>query len=372
MAFARSFLRLSFAVVLAALGSALWAADTGQIQTELKRIEILNRGLDTGGLSEILASALPCPLIHSQYLAEKIAALEPELRELEQAKRDFGLKFARALDDLAAQLQKRAESKDRASQATILLDLAAWVKAAPGYGNYILFSRCESLATVPLAYLTADLDYSLTSVAYLRSRIVPAAMERAFRVAVLNDEAGKLFIGALSETDSVEDEQMQVAWNTGWNAMAGWFNSKGVTISYWRRDALPEELAFFLDDEHTPEPFTTVNLWGLKRHNTLIFGYRDVQVRNVDEFMLYREKVGSFPTQPPRWWKPNPTNSSDTALRAAFQEASSHLRRENGQPFGYSVAAIVYQQVTEGQFLDRETQYCGLGQTQKRPEAGKP
>ncbi len=366
----KSILRLSLIVLLAALGSVLSAADSAPIDAEMKRVETLSRALDDGGVAAVLVTALPSPLIRSQYYADKIAAREPERRLLEQAKRDFGLKLARALDDLAAQLQKRAESAVRASQASLLLDLAAWLKAAPGYGNYVLFSRSEGLATVPLAYLTADLEYPLTSVTAMRRRIAPVADERAFRAAVLNGEAPKPFIGSLSGSDAAQDDQMQVAWNTGWHAMADSFKKRGVTISQWRRDALPEELAFFLDDEHAPQPFTTVNLWTLKRHNTLIFGHRNVQVRNIDEFMLFRDKVGSFPRQPPVWWKPG--SGGDTALAAAFQDATKHLRRENGQVFGYSVSAMLYQQVTEGNVLDHETQLVRLSEAEKRTQSGKP
>ena len=364
----KSILRLSIVVLLAALGSVLCAADSGQIEAELKRIEILNRALDTGGLSELLATELPCPLIHSQYFAEKIAAREPELRELEQAKRDFGLKLARALDEEATRLQKRADSGERAKQAVQLLNLAAWTKAAQGYGNYVLLSRCESLATVPLAYLTADLDVPLGSVAVLRKRITPSVEERAFRIAVLNSEAPVPFIGQLNGRDSEQDDQMQIAWNTKWQTMAEWFKAKGVTISHWRREALPDDLAFFLDDEHAPEPFTTVNLWSLKRHNTLVFGHRDGQVGCVDRFMLFREKIGTFPTQPPRWWKPD--DKIYTATGAAFENAWRPFEKEHGPIF--QIAAQVYQQVTEGQFLDRETQYCRLAEAQKRTQSGKP
>lgn len=365
----KSILRLSIMFFLAVTGSVLPAADTAQIDAEMKRIEALTRALDSGGAAGVLAVALPAPLIRSFYYAEKLAEIKPERRVVEQAKREFGFKLAVELDETAALLQKRADSAERVRQAGLLFDLAAWLRTAQGYGNYVLFSRCESLATVPLAYLTADLDYPLDKVAELRRRILPATDERAFRVAVLNDEAPKPFIGPLLGNESEQDEQIQIAWNTRWNDMRTLFKSRELPISQWKRSALPEELKFFLDDEQAPQLLTTVNLWNLKRHNTLIFGHRDTQVRNIDEFMLFREKVGSFPTQPPHWWKPSADNSADTALRAAFQEASKHLRRENGQVFGYSMPAIVYQQVQEGGFMDRETQYINSARPAK---AGKP
>lgn len=228
----KSISRLALIVILTAICLPLSAADPAQIETEMKRIEVLGRALDDGGVAGMLAAGLPCPLIRSQYYADKIAAHEPERRALEQAKRDFGLKLARSLDDQATQLQKRANSAERAKQVTLLLDLADWLKAASGYGNYLLFNRSESLAAVPLVYLTADLDYPLASIASSRKRIVPAAVERAFRVGVLNDEAPEPFIGNLHGTDSQQDDQVQAAWNQKWQAMSACSKSG---ISWERR-----------------------------------------------------------------------------------------------------------------------------------------
>jgi hypothetical protein len=134
---------------------------------------------------------------------------------------------------------------------------------------------------------------------------------------------------------------------------------------------LPENLTFFLDDEYASEPFTTSNLWALKRHNTIIYGYRDVMVRNLDEFILYREKVGTFPIEPPQWWKPNPANRSNTALRAAFEESAKHLRRDNGQPFGGDGPASLYQKVLDGSVMDRDTSLIRQAEMAKHSQSGK-
>ncbi len=351
----KSILRLSILVYLATIGVTLSAVDSAQIDVEMKRVETLRRALDDGGVPAMLALGLPCPLIHSQYYADKIAAREPKRRSLEQAKRDFGLKVAHFLDDQAAAFQKHASSAERAQQATSMLDFADWLRATRGYGNYLLFSRSESLAAMPLVYLTADLDYPLANIAALRQRIVSTATERASRVEVLSDEAPEPFIDNLHGTDAQQDDQVQAAWNKKWQTMAAWFKTRGFTGEAQTRERLPEDLGFFFE-EHVPSPLTTTNTWPNNRHASLVFGLRDVQVRNLDEFMLYREKVGTFPLQPPKWWKPNPANSSDTARRAAFQDGVKHLRRENGQPFGYSTAAMLYQQASEGKVMDYETQ----------------
>ncbi len=370
----KTLLRLLFAACVAAAGVATASAQASlPIAEELRRVATLDRALDEGGVGGVLAATLPAPLIRSAYYAEILSTREPARRELEAAKRNFGLKLARALDKRGEQQQARVDAAERERQAVQMLDLADWLKAAPGYGNYLLFSRSESLATVPLVYLTADLDYPIAKITALRGRIVPMSEERALRVAVLHSEAPEPFVGALQGTSSEQDEQIAIAWGGRWKEMTNWFKARGITSDKRQRSALPENLAFFLDDEPLPEPFTTSHLWALKNHHALIYGQRDVMVRNLDSFMLYREKVGTFPTEPPQWWKDAPIDRRlDTALEAAFEHASKHLPRENGQRIGYSGPAMLYQQSQEGTVIDRETSEKRQAEAAKRRQSGKP
>ena len=364
----KSTLRLPIIILLAAIGSVLNAADSAQIEAELKRIEMLNQALDAGGIAELLATALPCPLVHSKYYADKIAAREPELRQLEQAKRDFGLKLARTLDEVAAQLQQWSGSQERAKQAAQLVDLADWTKRAKGYGNYLLLSRCESLANVPLVHLTADLNFPIQNISSLRLRFMSEDEDRTFRVSVLNDEAERPFIGTLSGSISDKDGQIEMVWSKGWHAMAEWFKDHAIARDGWRRDLLPDELAFFFDDERRPEPLTTVNTWDLKRHGFIIFSNRDSQVRGADMLILFREKVGAFPTQPPKWWKPS--DKLYSATEAAFENAWLPFEKQYGPIF--DGAAHVYKRVTEGRFVDYETAMVRLAEVRKKTQAVKP
>jgi hypothetical protein len=125
-----TFLRFHFIVLFAAFGAVLCAADHAEIETEMKRIELLEKALEEGGVSEVLAGALLAPVIHSPYYAERLARLEPERQAVEQAKREFGFKLAVELDKTAMRLQKRTDSVERVRQAALLLDLAAWLRTA--------------------------------------------------------------------------------------------------------------------------------------------------------------------------------------------------------------------------------------------------
>ena len=134
--------------------------------------------------------------------------------------------------------------------------------------------------------------------------------------------------------------------------MAHWFSQRDITRDRWKRELLPEELAFFFDDEHAPDPLTTVSTWESKRHNTLIFGLRDRQVEDIRIFALYREKVGKFPTQPPKWWKPDGNN---TATEEAFLDAFSPFidQLKKADPF---TAAQMFTRANAHTIVDQETQ----------------
>jgi hypothetical protein len=332
----------------------LAATDPTKIQEEMECIRHLDSSLSSGGIGKLFSTAshesIPAPKINSKYLAERISRREPVLTQLEQAKRAFGFKVTQALDRFATESQRQTTSEQRAKQATQLLDLADWFKAQKGYGNYILVTRCENLAIVPLGYLIADLTFPMEMITTLRKRITLRQDEREFRRTVLNSEAPKPFIVALAGPQSQQDDQMQMAWGNQWHAMADWFNARNVNIDKWRRIDLPEELAFFLD-ESPNGPKRASGSWEFDLHASLANGFRDKNIENVDAFAKYRELVGKFPTEPPKWWKADDKLYSKT--KAAFEDAWLPYEEANGPIFG--VAVIVYEQVTTGALMDSES-----------------
>jgi hypothetical protein len=343
-------------VVLAVLAPAmLWAStDPAIIKDEMGRIQRLDTSLTAGGIEALLNVAsresIAAPKINSKYYADRIAKQEPALAPLEQAKRAFGLKVAQALDGVAVESQRQAASDQRIKQATQLLDLADWFKAQKGYGNYLLVTRCENLAAVPLGYLTGDLTFPMEKITTQRKRISTNSDEREFRKAVLNSEAPKPFIGPLTGTQSQQDDQMQIAWGNQWHAMNDWFKARNIGIDKWKRSDLPDELAFFLD-ESPNGPKKTSGSWEMNLHASLVNGFRDKNIENIDGFAKYRELVGKFPTEPPKWWKPD--DKLHTAREAAFLDAWEPYRRDQGALYG--VASIVYEQVTTGGLMDQES-----------------
>ena len=342
-----------------------WASgDPVRVNVEMEQIQQLNTALAKGGIAAMLDIAsresIAAPKINSKYYAERITKQESALAPLEQAKRAFGLRVAQSLDEVAAELQKPASSERRAEQAKQLLDLAQWLKAEKGYGNYILVIRCENLSAVPLAYLVADLSFPMEKITTLFNRIMPSADERAFRKVVLNSEAPKPFIGNLVGTESAQDEQMQRCWGRQWGKLREWLVEHKL-VEETNRDALPDELAFFVEEPEA-KPFTTTRNWEVNRHSTLVNGLRDKELDNLAIFAKYRELVGWFPTEPPKWWKPG--DPVFTKTRAAFEDAWSPYLEKYGPLYG--TAARVYEQVKSGTFMDWETQL------EKRAASAKP
>lgn len=353
-------------VVLAVLTPViLWASpDPTEIEKEMSRLQRLDSSLTSSGIAEMMATAtresITAPKINSQYYAGRIAFLEPTLAPLEQAKRAFGLKVAQSLDRIATEIQVQTTSEQRAKQATQLLDLADWFRAQKGYGNYIIIIRCENLTAVPLGYLTADLTFPMGEITALRKRIASRQEEREIRRTVLNSEAPKPFIDALTGPQSQQDDQMQIAWGNQWHAMADWFKARNVSIDHWKRLDLPEDLAFFLD-ESPNGPKKTSGSWEYDLHASLVNGFRDKNIENIDGFAKYRELVGKFPTEPPEWWTPN--DKLHTAVEAAFLEAWEPHRHNHGALYG--VAVIVYEQVTSGSLKDSESLFEKLDRKAK-------
>jgi hypothetical protein len=327
-----------------------------KIKEEIQRLQLLDESLSDGGIEGLLKTALDksynAPKINSKYFAERIAKQEPSLASLEQAKRAFGLKVARTLDEIAADSRQEKTSDRQIKQATLLLDLADWLKVQRGYGNYLLVIRCENLAAVPLGYLTGDLAFPMEKISTQMKRIMSEQKQREFRRDILNSEAPKPFIGVLTGSQSQQDEQMQIAWGTQWNEMSKWFKARGVGISKRKRSDAPDSLAFFLV-ESPNGPKTTSGSWDMDVHYGIaINGMRDVNIRNIDSFAKYRELVGTFPTEPPKWWKPgDPLYSKN---RAAFEHAWRPYEEKYGPLF--DIASMVYEQVTSNTLKDWETQ----------------
>jgi hypothetical protein len=351
------------------------------IKVELEWIRVFTRTLETEGLGAVLTVARTngwrSPLIHSKYWVDRFVKQNPNEIKLERAIRGFGRDLALALDAEAKRLQTPLSSTDRIQAARLLFDLSDWLKEARGYGNCFLVGRCQDLATVPLAHLIADLNQPLTELQSLAARFLPEDEYREIRVAVLNGEAPKKIIGTLRDGRLDKDSQLWAKWGRGYEAVENWYKEKriqGRIDDPQVREQAPDELAIFLDDDDRTVPATTSGLWDKKLHFALVMGGpRGGQIESIQKFLLFREKVGRFPTKPvfteeqiyfrekeiaeaaKRGFRITRFEESyQSLLEAGFAQAWEPYRSQYGPLYG--IAAMVYERVKSGKFLDQDSE----------------
>jgi len=314
------------------------------------------------------------PLIYSQWYVDRLAAKNPKKAQTEQARREFGRVVLQSLEDIAPTLRSPADAQTRQEAATMLLDLADWFGEQPGYGNALLFSRLQDLATVPLAYLIADLSYPETNLVAMTARLVEFPDEVKRNAQVLNIEApepifdvpstAKSSVGVwkVMERAKIADSvvnPLERAWHRKVTDIRKWQKEhgkqSGLPEGKRQRDAVPEAWAFFVDDEYgaeAPKPFTTLNQWDGKYHRRLFLGLGGHNISDVKAFLLFRQKVGRFPTDPPSWWKPG-DGAFPTPTIAAFREAWTPFRSE--YDVQYAPASRVYDAIQSNSFYDEDT-----------------
>lgn len=314
------------------------------------------------------------PLIYSQWYVDRLAVKNPKKAKFEQARREFGRVVLQSLENMAPALRSPGDAQTRQEAAATLLDLADWFGEQPGYGNALLFSRLQDLATVPLAYLIADLSYPQTNLVAMSDRLVAFPDEVKRNSRVLNTESpepifdvpptAKSSVGVwkVMERAKIADSvvnPLERAWYKKVSDIRKWQKEndkqRGLPEGKRDRDAVPNALAFFVDDEYgakAPKPFTTLNQWDKKYHRRLFLGLGGHNIDNVRAFLLFRQKVGSFPTNPPSWWKPG-DGVFPTPTSAAFDEAWNPFRHEYDVQYG--PAADVYEAIQSNSFYDEDT-----------------
>jgi hypothetical protein len=325
-------------------------------------------------LEYVRETAESAPLIYSQWYVDVLAVKNPKKAEVEQARREFGRVVLHSLEDMAPTLRSPADAQTRQEAATTLLDLADWFGEQPGYGNALLFSRLQDLATVPLAYLIADLSYPETNLVAMSARLVAFPDEVKRNARVLNTEspepifdvpsiaqssAGVWKVKKKAEVADSVVNPLERTWYRKVSDIRKWQKEydkqSGLPEGKRQRDAVPEALAFFVDDDYgakAPKPFTTLNQWDKKYHRRLFLGLGGHNIGDIKAFLLFRDKVGSFPTNPPSWWKPG-DGVFPTPTTAAFCDAWMPYRNEYGVQ--YSPASRVYEAIQDNSFYDEDT-----------------
>lgn len=337
-----------------------FAAVAGASDKALEEVRAMTEAAEQG--TEVLHQYIrdgrvSAPTIYSQWYVDRLVEKRSRRAELEQARRDFGKAVLVALERTAVENLNKAESERRERAALMLLDLADWFGEAVGYGNAFVFKRCQDMATVPIAHLIGDLAFPEEKAAVLVSRLVPFPEDVKRNARVLNQEGPSgLFVPGRGTADHVL-WPLERAWATKRAEIRKWQKEHGKRV-HWAgkqvREELPEEYQFFCDDDlsRAPKPFTTLAQWDRKYHRRLLLGLEGHNIRKVKHLLLFREKVGRFPTKAPSWWKPG-NRDFTTPVHVAFDDAWEPYRKEYGPIYGS--AAEVYNALQSNTFYDGDT-----------------
>jgi hypothetical protein len=338
-------------------------------------LRTLDRELSLGlqaFITRARADKLPSPQIHSQWYVGESGQVPAGRLAFEQQKRQFGRSLLEVLDRTSGEILAMQDSASRERIAMVLLDLGDWISEQPGYGNMFIFERCQDMATVPLAHLVADLTYPESKLDALTARL--RTFEDFARMApdALNSELPKpLFVAGQGKTLKEVQEPLMRAYGGGRTRVREWVKAN---LARWTipegkgvREALPAEMRFFCDDDMPISFGTTLEWWDVKFHSRLVLGLGGGNANAVRSFLLFRKKVGAFPTQPPSWWKPGDA-LFDTPIKAAFDQAWEPYRKDLGPVYG--TAANVYIAVTNNTYYDRDSQYRRLREAGRRPGPG--
>jgi hypothetical protein len=358
--------------ILVSMNSAI-AGEDSQIRT----LDVLKHELGSG-LQALVTRAkvdkIPPPQIHSEWYISEMPASQTDEIAFEHQKRQFGRRLLEVLEKTSDDILAMKDSSSRERIATTLLDLADWIVERPGYGNMFIFERCQDMATVPLAHLIADLTYPDSKLDALTARLRTWVDFARMAPDALNTELPEpMFAAGQGKTLDEVQEPLMRAYRQERTRVQEWVKAN---LARWTipdgkrvRESLPGDLRFFCDDEvfgfHT-----TLELWDVKNHRRLVSGLGGVSVDQIRHFLLFRKKVGRFPTRPPAGW--TPSNKFNPPVRAAFFEAWEPYRKDHG-PI-YDDAALVYTGVVTNTFYDRDTTAKRIQQaaSASRPASGRP
>lgn len=328
------------------------------ILDETELVHIMQQQLDNHRLVGLVELAKDMrwttPKIHSEYWVEGIGTNQANRIVLEKAKRTLGLAIAKQLDVEATEIAEPGNSEVRENQARRLLDAAEWMRGSPGYGNLMLTMRAENLAYVPIGYLVADTSFPTNKITRLMQRVRSPQSALQFQIDVLNDEAPEAIGVRLTGDTNSDERRLKEEWFKNMKLVAAWCRDNNIypNQAYKHRDKMPPQCAFYVDDGFTKPPYTSVNKWDEKQHQSICVygGVKDVRP-GVDALFLFRLKAGVFPTTPPKWFNQN--EKIYTPVQAAFVQAWEPFRNEYG-PIG-DLAGSVYESIKAQKFVDWET-----------------
>jgi hypothetical protein len=361
----RTSLFCAFVTLTAAAILPVWAS-TGEDSFAAMHAFLVSNQLPAF-VTEIGKRQWVAPLIHSKWYVDRMTNMD--VRAEEYPYREFGRLLAQRLSTNAAIVRARQTASVYDACVADLLTLGHWIGVKHGYGNLMLSWRASDIAAVALCKLITDLSFPTNKIEALMLLLDVPGYRWSFKGAALNEEAGM----AMFNTNGA-DEMTDLVLNPVYRTWGIGASTAERVLRYGQKAdplmlrALPESartnLQFFLDDViDRTTPDTTEGCWDKKLHKRLGQGFSIGNKRSAYSLLLYRKRVGFFPTEPPPYTTPpgttpcpnryNPTDPEDRiylAFQAYWDKSKVSYRKEPG--IGDGTAASAFLGVLKGMLID--------------------
>ena len=321
---------------------------------ESARIRLHAVGVETF-FSEARKANVSPPRIHSKYWVDTLLEDEQEKRRLEYAYRDFGLELAKQLGDKAIDIYDHPHPAAETNRLGWLLDVAEWLNAPGGYGNYRIKRRLRYISGVVLARVITDDSVPLDEIGKQLERIIDEKQDAIERADVLFEESrGEMDVRDMASRFS-NDGDFEIPWSVGLRAAYRHFGSMDCLFKYGqcrnRVNTEKTKYSFFCEDKELPRVRSVVNTWDYKQHyTTCIHQGGGLNMDTLRNLYLFRKIVGRLPSIP---------NSGDEyhdhdATVAIFKEVWRPYEQQYGRIGGG--AGSYYYLVTHNKLMDFETE----------------
>ncbi len=329
-------------------------------QRLIKRFTEMTTVLRTDGLNSFLQrtkqQGWTSPKIFSAWYISRLSNDPDGFKQVEEAKSQLGLEFARQLSVIAKTVRETNDTAQLERASETLFMAVAWLGREVAYGNLFLQNRAYDIAAVAVIKLMADLSYPMEK--------AEAAMKRFdwgwgkpanCRKVLFEETKGQHF---KSDKPNITFEEVNHEFRVGVSLVLklGSINKRPDLEIFMREDLKPDE-SFIV-------PETT---WEKRAHIQIgEAGFASMNYRNLAPLHEFRKRYGKFPTKPVKYVK----HKSESDVKAAFWE----LSWEN--PYGVGGASDVYESYIDGRLTDAGYKSLHRSGTQRvdalRPPASEP
>ena len=314
-----------------------------------QRLELARLGVYAFVTNVAVSGETPC--IHSQSWVDWLPDKAVSRRAYEQEKRDLGLDLLKQLEEFAQVSVEVGEVDLLKERATQLLAVAAWLKATPGYGNFILKRWAEDMALASLAGLAVNDCCPVENVKALLGKVDSCAECVRMQVAILNDESPDQWEVSGATSSSAIQQALVMRWGRhvreARRCLSG-FRVNGRRLLFDDVRGADRRYAFYIPDVN-PGDATIRRCWNLKDHEEVcVYGMYNHMRQDVEDILDCREKLGIIPM-------PTPEDLKDDVSRERFIDRLDILWAAKGRVLGLKPFGRLVVQIYRGRFIDAYT-----------------